>query len=187
MIEIFIQFIPDYEVSNFGQIRNIKTKRFRKPQIRNGYPAVYIRGRNYNIHRLVAMYFVHNPNPDKYFIINHIDNNPKNAKFNNLEWCDQRMNIQHQILLGNHTCQTSIKSKNARFKSGAPSKVTRKSKSGIKGITVKHGVKGTKYLVYFHSKTHGPLYAGTFVSLEEAKHKYKILYLKRYGIDPYET
>lgn len=45
------------------------------------------------IHRLVAMYFV--PNPEDMPIVNHIDNNPLNNHYSNLEWCSHRHNIQH--------------------------------------------------------------------------------------------
>lgn len=49
----------------------------------------------YNIHRLVALAFVENPNPEKYNIVNHIDENIHNNYYKNLEWCDNQYNLHY--------------------------------------------------------------------------------------------
>lgn len=46
--------------------------------------------KNYLVHRLVASAFL--PNPNNYPIINHKDENPQNARVENLEWCDSKYN-----------------------------------------------------------------------------------------------
>lgn len=45
------------------------------------------------IHRLVAKYFV--PNPNNFKEVNHIDENKANNNKNNLEWCDRKYNINY--------------------------------------------------------------------------------------------
>ncbi len=50
-----------------------------------------------SVHRLVAMYFCDNPN--NYDQVNHIDENPTNNVYTNLEWCTQNYNINY----GNRT------------------------------------------------------------------------------------
>ena len=50
---------------------------------------------SFKIHRLVAKYFVANPNGNK--IVNHIDGDPLNNHYKNLEWCEQVDNVNHAI------------------------------------------------------------------------------------------
>ena len=45
------------------------------------------------VHRLVAQAFI--PNPNGYVEINHRDENTKNNKVENLEWCDRTYNINY--------------------------------------------------------------------------------------------
>lgn len=47
------------------------------------------------VHRLVAKAFVSNPDPSKYNVVNHLDENKKNNKAENLEWTDHQGNIQY--------------------------------------------------------------------------------------------
>lgn len=47
------------------------------------------------VHILVATYFVDNPNPQKYKIVNHKDGNKSNNIYTNLEWCDTSYNTKH--------------------------------------------------------------------------------------------
>lgn len=49
--------------------------------------------RKYQVSRLVAKAFI--PNPNNYPIVNHLDANPLNNHFSNLEWCTQSRNIQY--------------------------------------------------------------------------------------------
>ena len=48
-----------------------------------------------SVHRLVAMAFVNNPNPDKYKEVNHIDENKLNNNADNLEWCTRSYNQKY--------------------------------------------------------------------------------------------
>ena len=84
-----------YQVSNLGNVKNIKTNKILKPE---ETPKGYLRIRlsknhickNYKIHRLVGKAFI--PNPDNLPQINHKDENKHNNTINNLEWCDNWYN-----------------------------------------------------------------------------------------------
>lgn len=67
---------------------------------KNGYYSYRYRGNNGEskknyVHRLVATYFVDNPNIDEYNQINHIDCDKSNNHFNNLEWVNTKLNMEH--------------------------------------------------------------------------------------------
>lgn len=49
----------------------------------------------YKIHRLVALHFCENLNPELYTEVNHIDENKQNNIYSNLEWCSRKMNNHH--------------------------------------------------------------------------------------------
>lgn len=111
-------FDGDYQISNFGRVKStnriviymgknqtgaefkvqrIFPERILKTYIRGGYEHVNLKRKsksyNYSIHRLVATYFLQNPN--NYSIINHKDENKLNNKFDNLEWCDSKYNANY--------------------------------------------------------------------------------------------
>jgi len=81
---------PNYEVSNYGEVRNKMTNYVLKPYIgKTGYPTVSIIvvdgvRKKTNVHRLVAEAFI--PNPLGKPCVNHKDYNRANNYFENLEW-----------------------------------------------------------------------------------------------------
>ncbi|MBP5725348.1 MAG: HNH endonuclease [Bacteroidales bacterium] len=98
-----------YEVSNHGNVRRSDTKVQKKASLnRYGYPQVNLYKNNKShlkrVHRLVAVAFVENHNPEKYDCINHKDENPCNNYFENLEWCDRKYNNNY----GSHNAKCSI-------------------------------------------------------------------------------
>ena len=66
-----------YEISNFGKVRNFKTKKLLKTSNRNGYKTITLtndKGVRVGllIHRCVAMHFIDNPNPELFKNVYHI-------------------------------------------------------------------------------------------------------------------
>lgn len=72
---------------------------FRGHRHRLGYiKYTYVEGGkpvSISAHRLVAEYYVPNPKPDEYNVVDHIDGNPFNNHYTNLRWCTQTMNMQY--------------------------------------------------------------------------------------------
>lgn len=91
-----------YYVSNKARVRKFKDGEWFYPSItidKYGYKRLKL---NYNgkkehvfVHRLVAKAFVPNPNPNRYNIVNHIDENKLNNSPQNLEWCDIPYNLRY--------------------------------------------------------------------------------------------
>jgi len=84
----------NYEVSDLGRVRNNNTGKILlcSPNS-HGYSQVSLKGKVCRIHRLVATYFLDNPN--KYGDINHKDGNKLNNQYTNLEWCTRSFNLIH--------------------------------------------------------------------------------------------
>ena len=95
-----------YQISSFGRMRSFVRSQ-NKPYIyriseyhirRNKYRQVLICGKQYLLHKLIAKYFV--PNPNNKPFVNHkncvkYDNHP-----DNLEWVTHQENIVHAFLNG---------------------------------------------------------------------------------------
>lgn len=89
---------PNYEVSNLGKVRNIRTKKLTNPGIGGIYKdRHYIQlyssqkgHKCYTLHRLVALAFIENPH--NYPDIDHIDGNSLNNCTNNLQWMPHQAN-----------------------------------------------------------------------------------------------
>lgn len=85
-----------YEVSNLGRVKS--TRKILKPRdTPNGYYHVGLykdkKRTEHYIHRLVAQAFLDNANG--YREVNHIDENKKNNKVSNLEWCGRAYNVSY--------------------------------------------------------------------------------------------
>jgi hypothetical protein len=91
--------LSNYEINDYGQVRNIFTKQILKPLIYNLYERINLKckkeGKKYliYIHQLVATIFIDNPN--NYQIVNHKDENRNNNYVSNLEWTTNKENITH--------------------------------------------------------------------------------------------
>lgn len=125
----------EYYISNKGNVKRIKkdlTKSNKKRYYNiikerilkhdtsvNGYHTVHIplldgSTKHFRVHRLVAKYFIPNPNnlPD----VNHKDGNKNNNDVSNLEWCTAKYNIKHAINIGLWDSKYEIGEKNSNSK-----------------------------------------------------------------------
>jgi hypothetical protein len=93
-----------YEVSNYGNIKKIKSNIISRGWMHCKYGHRKVRlykdniRKDFYLHRLVAIAFV--DKIDGKNCINHIDNNPDNNYYTNLEWCTQKENMQHAAKQG---------------------------------------------------------------------------------------
>src|SRR5690554_2338379 len=102
-----------YQISNHGRVKSLarvvtSPKGYSrrqpekimstKPTASHGYPNVnlYIDSKPTLtlVHRLVAEYFVDNPDPTIYKYVNHKDGNRTNNHWANLEWVTHKQNLQ---------------------------------------------------------------------------------------------
>ena len=92
-----------YQVNENGEVRSLNYNRSGKVQVlkqrenTDGYCQVklYKNGikKLYYVHRLVADAFI--PNPDNLPQVNHKDENPRNNRLFNLEWCTNEYNLNY--------------------------------------------------------------------------------------------
>lgn len=99
-----------YQVSNFGNVKSLdcyfkqnnqwgqhihkhKGRVLKPVPTWNGRLRVDLRGKLYQVHRLVAMHFIQNEDAKKE--VNHIDGNPANNCVSNLEWITHSENLIH--------------------------------------------------------------------------------------------
>lgn len=95
-----------YKVSNDGRVWSEYIQDFMKPYFsKGGYLRVKVnfgdRNKKFMVHRLVAMAFIENKNPEVFTQVDHIDCNRTNNNVENLRWVTPKENTQHSLKLGN--------------------------------------------------------------------------------------
>ncbi len=101
---------PGYFVSKRGKVYSRYSRysqgnhslgnhyRLLKPKKRPVYFGVTLHNKNgsqkFYVHRLVAMIWVNNPNPQKYQVVLHLDNDRWNNHYKNLKWGTQKENLK---------------------------------------------------------------------------------------------
>ena len=94
----------DYMISDNGKVKSLKfgEENELKPYNNGGYMYIKLskngKVKQFKIHRLVAEAFI--PNIENKPHINHIDFNPSNNNYSNLEWCTHKENMEHSIKAG---------------------------------------------------------------------------------------
>lgn len=98
-IDVFEQWKPvpgfeeEYQVSNYGRVKNAKTGHIKTERIKKSGHIEYLlrkQGKTFSkrAHRLVAMVFI--PNPQNKPEVHHIDKNPTNNCVENLMWVTRK-------------------------------------------------------------------------------------------------
>ena len=99
-------FEDRYLISNYGQVKVIKTNQIRKTRTFTNTPYVGIAlwdGNKYHnklIHILVAEAFLEKPDSNIELEVDHIDCNPKNNQVDNLQWITHKENLERSFELG---------------------------------------------------------------------------------------
>ena len=93
-----INYYRNYMISNRGEVFSLSHAKLLKPfQNPNGYIYITLskhgKTKCIKVHRLVAEYFVYNPDKKEY--VNHKDGNKSNNYMTNLEWVTASENQKH--------------------------------------------------------------------------------------------
>ena len=89
----------NYKISSYGRVRNHKGRiSVGSKNSDHEYKWVTVNVKKYQLHRLVALVFI--PNPNNKPFVNHKDGNKKNNCLTNLEWCTPSENSRHAIDIG---------------------------------------------------------------------------------------
>ena len=100
-----IEGFENYEVSNFGNIKNISTGRIYKYDRIGPYCTVFLKKdtitKRENVHGLVGRYFL--PNPNNKLCVDHIDTDKTNNHISNLRWATKRENNCNKPLQKNNS------------------------------------------------------------------------------------
>ena len=99
-----VEFVPllnfedDYEILNDYPftIRKKSNHRVLKESLTNGYIQVWVNGKHYRKHRLIALQFLTNPDPINNDTIDHINHNRADNHLSNLRWTSQSENIRNK-------------------------------------------------------------------------------------------
>ena len=90
----------EYQINKNGKIKSKKRNIIRKPSNDCGYLRICLnkngKKKFYLIHRLLSIQFIDNPN--KYELVDHIDNNKLNNDLENLRWINKSGNCRNRII-----------------------------------------------------------------------------------------
>jgi hypothetical protein len=90
--------LKGYHATSNGQIVGPYGKTLKWRPCTGGYAQVWVRGKTWLVHRLVATLCI--PNPDNLPTVNHIDGDKWNNRPDNLEWMSHANQIKHAVDVG---------------------------------------------------------------------------------------
>ena len=110
-----IKDFKNYSISNTGKVKNNKTNKILKPRIKKSGYIEYVLYKNNKAfyllaHRLVGTHFV--PNPYKFEMINHKDEDKQNNFEENLEWCNRIYNVNYGTAIQRRIKNTNFEKRN---------------------------------------------------------------------------
>jgi len=92
---------PNYSVSNTGLVKHSRLNRLLTGYNRNGYLQVSLKKDGIQlprlVHRLVAVEFIPNDNPENRIYVDHIDTDMRNNHVSNLRWVSPKENMNNEI------------------------------------------------------------------------------------------
>lgn len=94
-------FPTDVRVNEYGIVLIGKLDFEPKTRMKGDYLSVAIYGKEYRVHRLVALAFLGEPLPEQ-TDVDHIDSNKLNNHYTNLEWVTRSENIKRSFAAGTH-------------------------------------------------------------------------------------
>lgn len=96
----------NYEISSFGRVRSLFFGRIKMRKLTlddKGYVRISIyhnkKDNKKRVHQVVATSF-NLPNPCHFTDINHLDTDKSNNRIDNLQWCDDFVNMKHASING---------------------------------------------------------------------------------------
>ena len=105
-----IEGFENFEVSTFGNVRSVKTgkmerqpifKKYARVNLFNFLSKVETINKTFDVHRLVAITFL--PNPENKPIVDHKDRDTLNNNLDNLRWATHSENGMNKSLLKSNT------------------------------------------------------------------------------------
>ena len=130
ILDIKNGFGHTYEVSSEGKIFNKTTGKELKgrPQKKGGYLRVNLGGKDYKIHRIVALYFL--SNPDNKEQVNHKNGIKTDNRAENLEWSTASENISHAYK-NNLMSNVGEKNRNSKISEKEAKEIKNSSKTNL--------------------------------------------------------
>ncbi|ALA07695.1 putative HNH homing endonuclease [Bacillus phage BC01] len=128
----------NYSVSNLGRVRNDKRDQVKKlTQHKLGYMATGLGAKNTHfVHKLVALAFLHNDDPENKRIVNHKDGDKSNNRLDNLEWGTHADNIRHAVKQGLQVHVRGAEHHNTKFTEEDIVKIKKMLVQGVKGAEI---------------------------------------------------